>query len=350
VVEIPESAGTGQLKFTAEVDVRPTIDLPELSTLAIEVEPIEITDADVDERMDAHRERFSTLVGVDRPAKDGDFVTIDLRAVIGDEEIDAVNGISYQIGDGSLIDGLDEALTGLSADETTTFESNLAGGDHAGEAATVTVTATAVKERELPAADDDFAQMASEFDTIGELREDLRTEVGKIKRGSQAVAARGMLVDKLIDAVEVPLPERIITEAVDRHLASEGKDKDDDHRAEAEEEERKGLTSELILDALAEKLDVKVGQAELADFLVHTSQQYGMDPPEFIANLDRTGRIPAMVADLARNKAVAAALRQVPVKDTSGAAVDLTEFLGSDEADDAQRALDQAAQEALAAE
>ncbi|MCL2595907.1 MAG: trigger factor, partial [Promicromonosporaceae bacterium] len=190
VVEIPAKAGEGVLKFTADVEVRPEIELPELSMLAIEVEPAKVTAADVTERLDSLRERFGTLVGVDRPAAEGDFVVIDLSAVIGDTEVDSVSGISYQIGNGNLLDGLDEALIGLSADETTTFTANLAGGEHAGQEATVTVTATAVKERDLPDADDDFAQMASEFDTIKELKDDLKVEVTKIKAGNQAVEAR----------------------------------------------------------------------------------------------------------------------------------------------------------------
>jgi trigger factor len=169
VTEVPAKAGEGQLKFTAEVEVRPEIELPQLDGLDVTVESTSVTDEDIAERLDALRERFGTLVGVDRPAVDGDYIVIDLKALIGDQEVDSVSGVSYQIGSGNMLEGLDEALTGLSAGETTTFRAPLAGGEHEGQEAEVTVTAQTVKQRDLPEPDDDFAQLASEFDTLDEL-------------------------------------------------------------------------------------------------------------------------------------------------------------------------------------
>lgn len=340
VTEIPAlTQADGGLTFTAQVEVRPTIELPELDGLTLTVDDVEVTDADVDERLDGLRERFGTLVGVDRPAAEGDFVVLDLRATIDDEEIDSVSGISYQIGSGNMLEGLDEALTGLSAGETTTFETALAGGERAGENATVTVTATTVKERELPAADDDFAQMASEFDTVAELREDLRGQVARAKGSEQAVQARDLLLEKLKDGLDIPIPNGVVEAEVHRHLESEGRLEDETHRAEVTEEARTALADQILLDTLAERLEVKVGQNELLDYLVNASRQYGMDPNTFIKTVDEQGQIPAMIAEVGRSKAVAVALRRVAVVDGAGAAVDLTEYIGSDE-DDAVEAED----------
>src|SRR5690606_15655679 len=186
--EVPALTGTdGGMTFTAQVEVRPTIELPDLDGITLTVDDVEVTDEDVEARLDALRERFGTLVGVDRPATDGDFVVLDLTATVDGEEVDSVSGSSYQVGSGNMLEGLDEALTGLSAGESTTFETSLAGGEHAGEQAQVSVTATTVKVRELPEADDDFAQLASEFDTIEELRVDLREQAARIKAQNQAV-------------------------------------------------------------------------------------------------------------------------------------------------------------------
>ncbi|ACZ30149.1 trigger factor [Xylanimonas cellulosilytica DSM 15894] len=350
VTEIPAKAGEGSLKFTAEVEVRPEIELPELSTLDITVESTEVADADVTERLDALRERFGTLVGVDRPAVEGDYVVVDLKAVIGDEEVDSVSGISYQIGSGNMLEGLDEALTGLSADETTTFTAPLAGGDHAGEEATVTVTATSVKQRDLPEADDDFAQLASEFDTLDELTADLREQVASIKKSNQAVTARDALLEKLLAAVEIPVPSGAVEAEVHRHLEGEDRLEDDAHRAEVTVDATAALKNQILLDTLAEKLEVKVGQGELVEYLVQASRQYGMEPQQFIQTLDQGGQIPAMVGEVARSKALAVALRQIDVKDGEGNVVDLSEFIGSDDADTAAEALEGAVAEAAAAE
>lgn len=332
----------GELHFTAEVEVRPTITLPALDGLTLTVDDVEVSDEDVDARLDALRERFGSLVGVDRPAQEGDFVVIDLAATIGDEQVDQVSGTSYQIGSGNMLEGLDEALTGLSAGETTSFETELVGGERQGEKATVTVTATGVKERQLPEVDDEFAQLASEFDTIDELKADLREQAARIKASNQAVQARDLLVEKLTSEVEIPVPAGVVEAEVHRHLESEGRLEDDEHRAEVTEQAQTALRNQILLDTLAEQLDVKVSQSELLDYLVSASRQYGMDPNTFIQTVDQQGQIPAMVAEVARSKALALSLRQVAVVDGSGAAVDLSEFIGSDEEDAAVEQAEQA--------
>lgn len=347
VVKVPElDDQDGELHFTAEVEVRPEFELPDLDTISVTVDGLEVTDEDVQARLDSLRERFGTLVGVDRPAADSDFVVLDLKAEIDGKEIDSVSGVSYQIGSGNMLEGLDEALLGLSADETTTFESPLAGGEHAGEKANVTVTATAIKQRELPEADDDFAQLASEFDTLEELLADLKEQTAKSKVSNQAVQARDALLNELLERVEIPLPQGVIDAEVHDHLERESRLEDDEHRAEVIADTTEGLRRQILLDTLAESLDVQVGQNELLDFLLNTSRQYGMDPNEFITQVDKNGQIPSIVAEVARNKSLAVALRRVGVKDSAGQDVDLSEFIGSDADDEAAEAAFQAAQEA----
>jgi trigger factor len=332
VTELPAVADpNGGMTFTAQVEVRPTLELPDLATLELVVDDIEVTDSDVDERLEALRERFGTLVGVDRPAATGDFVVLDLTATIDDEEIDAVSGVSYQIGSGNMLAGLDEALDGLSAGETTTFLSALAGGDRAGEEASVTVTATSVKTRDLPEADDDFAQLASEFDTIAELREDLFGQVAKAKESNRAIQARDLLLAKFTEEIEVPVPTGLVQAEVHRHLENEGRLDDEDHRVEATTEATEAVTQQILLDTLAEFLEVKVAENELIDYLVNASQQYGMEPQEFVNVIQEQGQIPAMVGEVARSKAIAVALRRVTVLDGAGNTVDLTPYIGADE-------------------
>lgn len=341
ITAIPEAADKGTLSFTANVTVRPKLELPEISEIELVVPPVEVTDEDVNEQLDFLRERFGALVGVDRPAVEGDFVTMDLIAKIGSEEVDSVSGVSYQIGAGNMLEGLDEALTGMSSGETTTFRTNLAGGEHAGEEADVTVEVTGVQERELPEADDDFAQMASEYDTIEELKQDIHDGVELNKSGHQAVAARTALVEKLRDGITVPIPEDVVEERVHAHLENEGRLDDEVHRAEVTEQTRIELGEQLLLDTLAEELAIKVTQNEVVQFLAQASQQYGMQPQEFIQAVSQSGAMPHMIGEVARSKAAAMALRKVKVKDENGADVDLTTFIGSDELDAAQEAMEQ---------
>lgn len=342
ITELPNVTGEegGQLTFTAEVTVRPEIELPELKGLSVEVDVVDVTDEDVEEELDNLRSRFGSLKSVKRKAKTGDFVTIDLKAVIDGEEVDSASGISYEIGKGNMLKGLDTALRGLKTGESATFTTNLAGGPHEGEEAEVTVTAEAVKQRELPEADDDFAQMASEFDTIDELREDLRKQAAERKAGDQAIAARDALLELLREKIDFEIPPAVVDNEISQHLQAEGKAADDPHADEIREDVVQGVQDQIILDVLAEELEVGVTQDELIEFLIQTAQQYGMEPGQFMQGAQQAGQIPAFVSEIARNKSLAMALRQVEVKDNKGEAVDLTEFIGSDELD-AQNLVDQ---------
>lgn len=328
ISEVPGLDGTedGDLTFTVEVDVRPAIELPAYDTISVEVDPIEVTDDDVDAELEQLRTRFGTLSSVDRPAAKDDFVTLDLVATIDGEEIDTASDISYQVGAGTMLDGMDEALDGLSADETTTFETTFAGGEHAGETGTVSITLSAVKVRELPEADDDFAQLASEFDTIDELRTDLREQAAKQKETDQGAQARDKVLESLIETLNVPVPEKVVTDEVERHLESESRVDDDEHRKEVTEETERNLRTQFILDVIAEAEEVEVTQPELIEYLISASQQYGMNPNEFAQMLDSSGQVNALVGEVSRRKALAAALAGAVVKDTEGNVVDMEEF------------------------
>ena len=339
VTKLPDPAeAEGELHFTVEVEVRPEVTLPALDSLEVVVPSAEVSEEDVQSQLDALRERFGTLVGVDRPAENGDYVVLDLRATIDGEEVDAVSGISYEIGSGSMLEGLDEALEGLSSGESTTFRSALAGGERAGEEAEVSVTATAVKTRDLPAADDDFAQLASEFVTLDEFLEDLRQQAGQRAVFEQANSAGDVLVNAILEAVEVPVPQGVVEAEVHRHLEGEGRLEDEAHREEVTTEANDTLRRQIVLDTLVDELEVTIGQQELVDFLVNASRRYGMDPNTFIKTVDESGQIPAMVAEAARSKAVIVALRRVEVKDSDGAVIDLSGFIGTDADDEAAEA------------
>ena len=332
VTEVPAEDGQ-DLKFTIEVDVRPELTLPEYDGVAIEVDVIdsEAATADVESRMTALRQRFGTLTGVDRVAGTGDFVSIDLVAKIGDEDIDAAKGISYEIGAGNMIDGLDDALVGMAAEESKTFTAPLSGGEHEGKDAEIDVTVQSVKERVLPDLDDDFAQLASEFDTLEELTADITAQAERAKKMEQGVQARDKVLEYLQDNTEIPIPEGIVEAEVTQHLEGESRLEDDEHRAEVGENTRKAMRSQFLLDAIAEKEQISVGQPELIEYLVMSSQQYGMDPNEFAKAVDEGGQIPAMVAEVARRKALAAVLEKAKIVDTAGTAIDLNELnVGAD--------------------
>lgn len=346
VTKIPGfEEGYEGVEFVATVEVRPELTLPEAKDLTIEVQPTEVSDEDIEERLTALRQRFGTLVGVERAAEAGDFVTLDLKATVDGAEVDAVQGTSYQVGTGNMMEGLDDAVTGLKAGESATFTGPLAAGDKAGQEATVDVTVTAVKTRELPEADDDFAQLASEFDTLDELKEDLREQAGRIKTNNQAMEAREKLVEALAAAVgDFAVPQKIIENEVHSHLENEGRLEDDEHRAEVTEQATTALRTQILLDQLADDLDVDVQENELVDYLVNASRQYGQDPGSFIQQVQRNGQIPAIVADVARSKATAYALRRATVKDTAGKAVDLSAVIGTLEDEAAEKAAAEAAE------
>ncbi|MGO4585159.1 trigger factor [Arthrobacter sp. 2RAF6] len=333
ITEVPDPSSTdGELKFQVEIDVRPEVELPDYAGIKVEVAAADSSDADVDKGLDELRGRFGTLKSVDRPAADGDFLTIDITATIDGAEIDSATGLSYQVGAGTMLEGLDEAVTGLSAEEEAIFDTTLVGGEHAGEAAQVKVAVKTVKERELPEANDDFAQLASEFDTLAELREDLAKQAAESKVVGQGVEARDKVLDKLVELIEVPVPDSVVEEQLEAHFNpenahGEGEHDTEEHRAEVKANTARAFQNEIILDAIADKEEVSVSQNELIDYIVSTASQYGMDPNQFAQIIDQSGQVPMMVSEVRRRKALAVVLGQAEVVDSEGNKVDLSDFV-----------------------
>jgi trigger factor len=353
-IEVTKLDDGDQITFTAEVDVRPEIALPDLEQLKISVDPIEVGDDEVDAELESLRARFGTLTGVDRPAAEGDFVSIDLDATIDGEAVEGASteGLSHQVGSGQLIEGLDDAIVGLSAGESKAFITTLAAGPQAGKEAEVTVTVQSVKERELPEADDEFAQLASEFDTIVELRESLTEQVARTKRIQQAEKIREATLETLVDQVEMPLPEAVVQAHVDNalHNALHGLDHDENKFAEAladkgssraefdaetRTEAEKSVKTQLLLDALGDQLEIQVGQNDLTQHLVLMARQYGIAPQQLMQFLQQNNQLPAVFADVRRGMALAAAVRAASVTDTDGNEIDTAEFFGTGKAPDA---------------
>jgi trigger factor len=341
-VDVTEFADGDKLTFTAEVDVRPEFDLPDYEGLEVTVDDAEVTDAEIDEQLEGLRDRFATLTGVDRAAADGDFVSIDLSAAVDGESVEELTakGLSYQVGQGSLLDGLDEAVTGLTAGESADFTTALVGGDHAGQDATVTVTVQQVKERELPALDDEFAQTASEFDSLEELRADVRNQLDRMKKVQQGVQARDRVLEVLLDKVDVPLPESVVqaevegrNHALQHQLEAAGMAKDAFLEAEGQTEEefdadiekrtRDALTAQFVLDKIVEKEQLSVNEQELTEHIVRTASRYGMGPDQFAQEIVQAGQVPALVGEVVRGKALAHVLESAKVVDESGREVDL---------------------------
>ena len=350
-IEITKKEYGEDLVFTAEVDIRPEIELPDLEGLKITVDPIEVTDEEVDTELQNLRARFGTLTGVERAAENGDFVSIDLSATVDGKDVPEANteGLSHEVGSGQLIEGLDDAIVGLKEGESRVFTTTLAAGDLAGQEAQVTVTVKSVKERELPEADDEFAQLASEFDTIDELKTNLTEQVQRVKRVQQAEQIRDKALEVLLEQVEVPIPEKIVQAQVDdtlhnaihsldhdekrfeEALAEQGSSREEfdaDNRTNAE----KAVKTQLLMDAVADKLDIQVGQDDLTERLVLMSRQYGMEPQQLLQFLQQNNQLPAMFADVRRGLTVAAVVHGATVTDTEGDVIDTTEFFGpSDE-------------------
>ena len=323
-VEITELKDNEKLTFTVEVDIRPEINLPNFSQIKIEVDDVKVSDADIDEQIKDLSTRFGTLTTVEKVVAKGDFVSIDLVATKDGKDLDGgtANDLSYEVGSASMIDGLDEALTGLSVGDEKSFETALVGMP-AGELGTVKVSLKAVKQRDLPEINDAFAKLSSEFETLAELKADLATRLTRLKQMQQGAQARDLLLEKLLSSVEIPLPDEIIKDEVDDHLEKEGKLDDDKHRAEVNEEVKKTITREFLLDSIVKAESVAVNEGELTEYLLRAAARYGMSPDQFIKEVSQAGQVSTMVAEVARAKALAQVLGRVEVVDKSGNKVDL---------------------------
>jgi trigger factor len=342
-VDITRLEDNETLEFTAEVDIRPEVKLPDLEGIEVSVDSIEVTDQEVEEQVQSLRERFGTLVDVDRPAEEGDFVVIDLRATQDGELVEGgeASGVSYQIGKGGMLEGLDEAVTGMSAGETSTFTSTLAGGPQAGQDVEVEVSVSQVKQQELPELDEEFVQMASEFDTMDELMEDVRTRLANSKRLEQATQARDAVVEKLLDLVEVPVPDQLVSDelqarrqnieqqlsfagmTMEQYLEGEGQTQEE-FDADLERQTREAIATQFVLDQLAKDQQIQPEQQELSEHMMRRAQQSGQNPQEYIQHALEHNHLPELMAEVVRGKALARIVEAATVTDGSGAVVDLT--------------------------
>jgi trigger factor len=341
-IEVTKFEDNEPLEFTAEVDVKPQITLPAYDGIEAEVEDVAVADEDIEEQIQSLRERFATLNDVERAAADGDFVVIDLVARHDDEVVEGaeVNGMSYKVGRGGMLDGLDDALEGMSAGDEKTFASQLVGGDLIGEDVQVTVKVTQVQEQELPAYDDEFAQLASEFDTADELATDIRERLGRGKRLEQAAAARDAVLEKLLEQVEIPLPDSIVADelnarrqSVEQQLMYAGLTMEkyledekltiEEFEADLERRVRDAVAAQFLLDEIVKKEEFGVDQAELSQHLVRRAQQSGQDPQEFANHMFEHNHIPDLVQEILRGKALAQVVESAIVKDASGNVVEL---------------------------
>jgi trigger factor len=352
-VEITEFADGEPLKFTAEVDVRPVITLPKLNEIEVVVDEVKLGEEEIEEQLGGLRERFSTLKTVERPAADGDYVQIDLAATVDGTEVEggSATNISHEVGSGQLLPGLDDVLVGMAAGDATTFQTQLVGGEHAGRDADVAVTVRAVKEKQLPELDDDFAQLASEFDTLDEVREDLRTRLTRVKRLEQLYAARDKALEALVAASEVPAPEGVVRDEVESrkesmldqlqrigasmsdYLESEGKTEEeiDTELADAATE---GVKIQLVLDTLAETEEIQVSDDEFGHEIVHRAQRANTPPQQFYDQLVQSGTAGAVFGDVRRGKALALLMEHVKIKDSAGNELSLADLRGAAGADE----------------
>ena len=324
-----------KLDFSVEVNVRPDVTLPDFSKIEITVDNVEVSDTDIDEQIDELRARFGILNTVERATANGDFVTIDLTARIDGAEVDGgkANEISYEVGSNKMIDNLDEALIGMSAGDTKTFTSQLV-GQKDGESGEIDIVLKAVKERELPTLDDSFAKLASEFDTVAELRSDFTERLSRVKKMEQGAQARDLLVEKLLADLDIPVPDDIVLEEVNDHLEGEGRMEDAEHRAEVDGQVRASIKSDFLFDSIVKAEEVQVNEIELTEYLIRMSQRYGMGPEQFAQELQKAGQISQVVAEVTRAKALASVLARITVLDKSGNKVEL-EALRPQEAPDA---------------
>jgi len=341
-IDITKLEDNQTLEFTAEVDVRPEVELPDYEGLEVSVDDVAVTDQDVEEQLQNLRERFATLNEVERAAADGDFVVLDLKATKDGEVVEGaeVTGMSYQVGRGGMLEGLDETLAGMSAGDERTFSSQLVGGDQLGEDVEVDVKVTSVKEQELPELDDDFAQTASEFDTVEELKDDLRTRLARGKRLEQAAAARDAVLEKILDLVEVPLPEGVVDaelasrrDSIQQQLMYAGMTMEqyldseeqtvDEFEADLEKRVRDAVAAQFVLDQIARKEEIGVNEGELQEHLMRRAQQSGQNPQEFMQHMIEHNHIPEMVSEVVRGKALALLVESAKVTDESGNHVEL---------------------------
>ncbi|MFI7630228.1 trigger factor [Microbispora rosea] len=341
-IEVTKIEDGEQVEFTAEVDIRPAFDVPDYQGAEVVVDPAEVTDEDINSQLEALRQRFATLTGVERPAQNGDYVVMDLRAEIDGRNLDEQQAadVSYEVGAGSVLEGLDEALQGMAAGDEKTFRTTLVGGENAGEEADVIINVKSVKEKVLPELDDEFAQLASEFDTLDELKDSIRQQVRRNKLVDQVVQGREKALDALLEKIDIPLPESALQAEIDarkhnleHQVAESGLSREaylrlqqtteEELFAEYEETSAKALKSGFVLDKIVKAEEIGVSEQELTDFVVRRAMQMGVAPNTLAQHLADNNQLPLAMMEIVREKAKTLIGDAAKVTDTAGNEVDV---------------------------
>jgi trigger factor len=331
-----------ELSFTAEVDVRPRFEVPDIEGMPVTVDNSEVTPDEIEEYLAGLRERFASLKGVNRPAQSGDYVSIDLAATVDGETVEdaQASGLSYEIGTGTLLDGLDEALEGVTAGDSKTFTAELPGGEHEGEQAEVTVTVHSVKVKDMPDLDDEFAQSASEFDTVGELRAGTRSQLESMRKLQQGSQARERALEALLDKIDIPLPQKIVDEEAERRKSSiveqlqqMGSNLDDylesmgrsaeEFEADMERDAQRSVKTGFVLDQLALQEELSVDAQELSAYVAEQAYRMRVEPDLLARQLAESGQLGSVAADVMRSKAMDIIARRAKVTDEAGNAISL---------------------------
>ncbi len=324
-VDVNEVLDNEKVSFTAEVDIRPEFDLPNYDGISLAVDEIVVTDKDIDKELKALLSRFATLSDVERQSKLDDVLILDIAGTIDGEEVPGYSGkgLSYQLGTDGLVPGADKLLTGKKTGEAVAHEFKPEEGPHQGKAVSLQMQVVAVKERILPAADDDFAKLASEFDTLDELKADLNKRVEQAKLIEVTYQARDKAVEYLVDAIkDVPLPENVVKAEIAGHF-TDGHG-DETHKAEVEENTRKSLRTQFVFDRIAEEAEIEVSDAELSSWIYQNAARYQMPPQEFANNLARSGELTFAVSEVRRGKAVSLVVQKAEIVDSKGNKIDIS--------------------------
>lgn len=325
-VNVTELKDNESITFTAELDIRPEFELPDFSKLEAVVDAVKIDEAFVEEQFDLLRRRFATMKVVERASANGDLIILDAKGTVDGEESDdyAATALNYELGTGGLVPGADDALIGIGVDETREVEFVPTDGPHQDKKVKVVFTCTGVRERELPEANDEFAQMASEFDTVAELKADLAERIRRVQVAEQAIAAREKVFEALLEAVKFEIPENVLKREIDSHFADGHGD--DEHRAEFEADTVKNLRSGLVLDKIADQEKVQVSEVELSEWLIRSAPRYGLSPEQLADELVKNDSLGIALNEVRRGKALTVVVSQASVKTPSGDSVDLSEF------------------------
>ena len=324
-IDVNDVVDNEKVAFTAEVDVRPDFDLPDFEGISLTVDEVVVSDEDVENELKALLGRFATLNDIERPAKNDDVLILDIAGTIDGEEVPGYSGkgLSYPLGSDGLIPGADDLLQGKKAGDAVSHELKPEEGPYQGKDVKLEIQVVSVKERILPKADDDFAKLASEFDTLEELKADLSKRVEQAKLIEVTYQARDKAVDFLIDAIkDVPLPENVIKAEIEGHF-TDGHG-DDAHKAEVEENTRKSLRTQFIFDRIAEEAEIEVSDAELSSWIYQTAARYQMSPQDFANSLARSGELTFAVSEVRRGKALSLVVQKAEIVDTKGNKIDIS--------------------------